>query len=190
MQGGFGRSGLVGLAAVVAFSTCCSSESEEQSPQSVKPSISGTSARPNSTSTEPDAPSVCQGNAKSLVQQFIEGVNTGDLKRAEAVFAPEPQFRWFSDVGRNGLVSSRGTASDPYERSTIAEYLASMTTEKGSIALVEYRASPQLVDSHFLNMTFTLDRAGVAARGKGLVDCSTVLVVVMSIGGPPFTSTT
>jgi hypothetical protein len=131
---------------------------------------------PVSTATrstlEPTRP--CEaGEARALARGFIAGFNAGARVTLDAIFAREPEFRWYSTTGPGARL--RGDASN---RRSLARYFSQRHAAGESLALRSFRSTGNSHDGAqtYGNFTFTLVRripetGTVPYQGKGAALC-------------------
>ncbi len=114
-----------------------------------------------------------------LVEDFVRAYNDGNAERAEAYFAPDPDFEWYS--------VSRGQREEftTYERSRLAPYFARRHEVGDRLKLLELHVGEERgwhggYDFAFRLVRFS-DQGRAAGRyhGKGAADCT---IFVWSMG--------
>ena len=112
---------------------------------------------------------------RSTVGRFVAAHNAGDGRRLDRVFAPEPDFRWYStDAPGKRLLPAAA------DRASLSRYFASRHARHERLRLTSLRVNGNTIAAGTLksygNFQFTLERKAsdlpaTDYQGKGALHC-------------------
>ncbi len=119
------------------------------------------------------APTLCTpGEVESAVNRFVAAFNRGDSKALAAVWAPEPDFQWYSTTAPGARLNAK--ASD---RASLLPYFRGRHAQAERLQVTAFRVNGNTTGGKpYGNFEFRLVRSarGLAAtdfHGKGSVRC-------------------
>ena len=128
------------------------------------------------------------------MHEFVAAFNAGNRAQLEAVFAPDPRFRWFS-ISEQATETGGGSVFVAFSRPVLLRHLARRQAQNERLVLrnLELAAAGGSERGFVFHLTRRADdlRRGepVLYSGKGAVDCTsetrTILVWSMGTGGAP-----
>lgn len=139
-----------------------------------------------STTTPPTKPASCTANdARAVVLEFFEAYNRGRVS-VDEFFAQAPTFQWYSDGTTRVTSRAADPLFDPYNRATLAGYLAQRHGEGDRLELVEL--TPTAVEdtgtAPRVSFGLVVRRPSGTMQGKAVLDCTSSRLFVWSLGSP------
>lgn len=129
----------------------------------------------------PSSAAECAAEAEAALREVYEhALNAGDVEAATSRFAPDGEFKWYSEPPDRHDVNR---IWDPYERASLDDYLAS-TLEDGTVwTIIDVRSQHStLVVNFYGTMRRTTGSTDYEAMFKGAFNCPNGVFFVMSIG--------
>ncbi len=128
------------------------------------------------TSNAPSPEHDCGAAAtREVVVGLLADITADDVDAAEARFAPEPGFQWYSDIFRTG--------AEARDRTTLRQHLESLAAATTTVSLANFRYNGSG------NFQYVISKVGANGQdtevvGKGAVECTvTAPILVWSEGG-------
>lgn len=123
---------------------------------------------------EPEEPTPCTADeAETLVRRFVEAFNAGDLRALDVLFAPEPEFEWYSTTAPGERVASAAK-----DRPSLVPYFAARRALDEQLTLRSFRFNGNSGTSvgAYGNFEYRLTRSAADLeptpyQGKGAAFC-------------------
>jgi hypothetical protein len=134
----------------------------------------------------PSGPSDCSAReVRSVLVSFSSAFNRGDPEELDRIFAPKPDFQWYSTDGRIGKAAKR--------RDTLISYFHRRHVKGERLGVAGFRFTGN--SRHYGNFEMTMRRSVPSIRGgdwvripgKGAAVCNdgSNQLIVMSFGNMP-----
>lgn len=132
----------------------------------------GVWTRVGAPTTEPELPKPCTaGEVETLVLNFVDAFNRGDLGALDDVFAHEPEFEWYSvDAPSEPITRSA------YDRLSLVPYFAARHAHGERLMLRSFRFNGNSPGGRYGNFEYGLTRSAedlepTPYHGKGAAFC-------------------
>lgn len=136
-------------------------------------------------SSGPPPPNCDVEAVETVVQDFLRAFNGGDMDTAMQKIAVAEQFKWYS-VGQTGDPGSR-LGEEAKNRARLADYLHARHEQRERIVAKELRVTGNSEYGQGENFAMSVLRSaedlaigGIRAWGKGVVDCMSAKIVLLS----------